>query len=80
MQRGKTDIMARMSLDDKIKKQEEAVFKAKDRYEAELKVLDKLIAKRREIESKELVKAFEKSNKSLKEILEFMNEDSDGED
>lgn len=72
--------MARMSLDDKIKKQEEAVFKAKDRYEAELKVLDKLIAKRREIESKELVKAFEKSNKSLKEILEFMNEDSDGED
>ena len=72
--------MARMSLDDKIKKQEEAVFKAKDRYEAELKELDKLIAKRREIESKELVKAFEKSNKSLKEILEFMNEDSDGED
>lgn len=56
------------------------LFKAKDRYEAELKVLDKLIAKRREIESKELVKAFEKSNKSLKEILEFMNEDSDGED
>ena len=60
MQRGRTDIMARMSLDDKIKKQEEAVFKAKDRYEAELKELDKLIAKRREIESKELVKAFEK--------------------
>lgn len=26
--------MARMSLDDKIKKQEKAVFKAKDRYEA----------------------------------------------
>ena len=72
--------MARTSLGDRIKKQEEAVFKAKDRYEAELKKLDKLIAKRREIESKELVKAFEKSNKSLKEILEFMNEDSDGED
>ena len=48
--------MARISLDDKIKKQEEAVFKAKDRYEAELKELDKLITKRREIESKELVK------------------------
>ena len=72
--------MARMSLDDKIKKQEEAVFKAKDKYEAELKELDKLITKRREIESKELVKAFEKSKKSLKEIIEFMNGDSDDED
>ena len=72
--------MARISLDDKIKKQEEAVFKAKDRYEAELKELDKLITKRREIESKELVKAFEKSKKSLKEILEFMNDDSIDED
>ena len=72
--------MARISLDDKIRKQEEAVFKAKDKYEAELKELDKLITKRREIESKELVKAFEKSKKSLKEIIEFMNGDSDDED
>lgn len=68
--------MARTSLDDRIKKQEEAVFKAKDRYEAEMKELDKLITKRREIESKELIKAFEKSKKSLKEILDFMNESS----
>lgn len=72
--------MARTSLDDRIKKQEEAVFKAKDRYEAELKKLDKLITKRRELESKELVKAFEKSKKSLKEIIEFMNGDADEED
>ena len=67
--------MARTSLDDRIKKQEEAVFKAKDRYEAELKELDKLITKRRE-----LVKAFEKSKKSLKEIIEFMNGDADEEE
>ncbi|WP_242879468.1 ErpK protein, partial [Butyrivibrio sp. INlla16] len=79
-QRGRTDIMARTSLDDRIKKQEEAVFKAKDRYEAELKELDKLITKRRELESKELVKAFEKSKKSLKEIIEFMNGDADEKD
>ncbi len=80
MQRGRTDIVARTSLDDRIKKQEEAVFKAKDRYEAELKELDKLITKRRELESKELVKAFEKSKKSLKEIIEFMNGDVNDED
>ena len=72
--------MARTSLDDRIKKQEEAVFKAKDRYEAELKELEKRITKRRELESKELVKAFEKSKKSLKEIIEFMNGDADEED
>ena len=73
--------MARTSLDDRIKKQEEAVFKAKDnRYEAELKELDKLITKRRELESKELVKAFEKSKKTLKEIIEFMNGDADEDD
>ena len=72
--------MARTSLDDRIKKQEEAVFKAKDRYEAEMKEQDKLITKRREIESKELIKAFEKSKKSLKEILDFMNESSSEEE
>ncbi len=69
--------MARISLEDKIKKQEEAVFKAKDKYEAELEELDRLLTKRRELESKELVKAFEKSKRSLKEILEFMNEDDE---
>jgi len=42
--------------------------------------LDKLITKRRELESKELVKAFEKSKKPLKEIIEFMNGDVDEED
>ncbi len=72
--------MARKSLVDRIKKQREEGFKAKDRYEAELKELDKLITKRRGLESKELVKAFEKSKKSLKEIIEFMNGDSDDED
>ena len=79
MEQRRTD-MARISLEDKIKKQEEAVFKAKDKYEAELEELDRLLTKRRELESKELVKAFEKSKKSLKEILEFMNGNEDEED
>ena len=41
--------------------------------------MDKLITKRRELESEELVKTFEKSKKSLKEIIEFMNGNADGE-
>ena len=63
----------KVSLDDKIKKQEELVFKAKEKYDSEVEKLDKLLTKRRELDSKELVKAFEKSGKSLQEIMDFMN-------
>ena len=62
----------KVGLDDKIKKQEELVFKAKEKYDSEVEKLDRLLTKRRELESKELVKAFEKSGKSLQEILDFM--------
>ena len=62
----------RVSLDDKIKKQEELVFKAKEKYDSEVEKQNRLLTKRRELESKELVKAFEKSGKSLQEILDFM--------
>ena len=70
----------RISIDEKIKKQEEVVFKAKEKYESEAKKLDKLVTKRRELESKELVKAFEKSKRSLQEVLDFMNEDPEEND
>ncbi len=62
----------KVGLDDKIKKQEELVFKAKEKYDSEVEKLDRLLTKRRELENKELVKAFEKSGKSLQEILDFM--------
>ncbi|MBQ6415871.1 MAG: ErpK protein [Butyrivibrio sp.] len=62
----------KVSLDDKIKKQEELVFKAKEKYDSEVEKQNRLLTKRRELESKELVKAFEKSGKSLQEILDFM--------
>ena len=62
----------KVSLEEKIKRQEEAVFRAKEKYDAEVEKLDGLLIKQREIESKELIKAFEKSDRSLKEIIEFM--------
>ena len=65
----------KVSLDDKIKKQEELVFKAKEKYDSEVEKQNRLLTKRRELESKELVKAFEKSKRSLQEVLDFMNED-----
>lgn len=70
----------KVSLEEKIKKQEEVVFKAKDKYDAEVEKLDKLVMKLKEIESKELIRAFEKTNRSLEEILVFMGEKREDQD
>lgn len=48
-------------IDEKMEKQKKFVFAAKDRYEAELEELTHLQKKKRELEGKELLKAFENS-------------------
>lgn len=62
-----------ISIDEKIKKQKELVASAKDKYEAELNQLNLLIKKKQELQGRELLSAFENSNKSLDEILAFMS-------
>ena len=54
--------MARRSIpiEEKIETQKEVVSRAKDRYEAELEKLEKLMKKREELRSKELMEAFER--------------------
>ena len=44
-----------ISIEEKIEAQKELVSKAKDRYEAELDKLEKLMRKRDELRSKELI-------------------------
>ena len=53
--------MARRSvpIEEKIESQKEAVSKAKDRYENELDKLEKLMQKRDELRSKELMESFD---------------------
>jgi predicted component of type VI protein secretion system len=58
-----------VSIDDKIARQKEAVAKARDKYEAALEDLKTLMDKKRDMEIKELIN----SEKSLDEILAFMN-------
>ncbi len=58
-----------VSIDDKIARQKEAVAKARDKYEAALEDLKTLMDKKRDMEGKELIN----SEKSLDEILAFMN-------
>lgn len=62
-----------ISIDEKIKKQKEVVATAKDKYDAALNELNLLIKKKQDLQGKELLNAFVNSNKSLDEILAFMN-------
>lgn len=61
------NLMARrnISLEEKIEIQKEAVSKAKDRYEAELEKLEKLMQKRDVLRRKELMKTFANSERSF---------------
>jgi len=61
-----------IAIDEKIKKQKEAVAIAKDKYEATLDELNLLIKKKQDLQGKELLNAFVNSDKSLDEILAFM--------
>ena len=71
----------KQTIDDRIKKAEEAVIKTKEKYEAALEELNLLVKKKKEMESKELMKAFEKSKRSFEELIEFLGgTDDDTED
>ena len=73
--------MARRSvpIEEKIESQKvgsfwkEAVSKAKDRYENELDKLEKLVQKRDELRSKELMEAFARSERSFEEVMRFLS-------
>jgi hypothetical protein len=66
-----------ISIDEKISKQKEVVSAMKDKYDSALNELNLLMKKKQEIQGKELLNAFVNSNKSLDEILAFMNENED---
>jgi len=61
------------SIDDIIKAQEEAVTKAKEKYDREVEKLKDLYAKRDEQKKNELFKAVENSDKTFEEIMAFLS-------
>ncbi len=67
-----------VSLDDKIEKAEAAVIAAKVRYDKALDELEKLVAKRKQLDDKRVLEAYHSSEKSIDEILEFLK--SEGKD
>lgn len=60
-------------LEEKIELQKEVVSKAKDRYENELDKLEKLMQKRDELRSKELMEAFSRNERSFEEVMSFLS-------
>ena len=62
----------RIPIEEKIEIQKEQVSKTKDRYEAELAKLEKLMRKRDELRSKELMDAFTNSERSFEEVMRFL--------
>lgn len=67
--------MARRSIpiEEKIETQKELISKAKDKYEAELDKLEKLMRKRDELRSKEMMEAFANSERSFEEVMRFLS-------
>lgn len=61
-----------ISIEEKINQQKQVVFQAKDKYDAAVAELEKLMKKRDEIRQKELLDAFAISNKSFEEVMSFL--------
>ncbi len=59
-------------IEEQIARQEEAVEKAKEKYNSEVAKLKELHIKRDEAKKKELIKAIENSRKSYDEIMAFI--------
>jgi len=62
----------KQTIEDRINKAEAAVIKAKGKYGAAPEDLNRLVKKKKEMESKELMRAYEKSERSLEEVLGFL--------
>ena len=61
-----------ITIDEEIIKQEEQVSKSKAKYDADVKKLKDLYAKKDEMKKRELLEAVEKSSKTYEEILRFL--------
>ena len=63
------------SIDSEIARAQDALVTAKVKYDAIAKNLEELIERKREHQARAIMKAFIKSGKSYKEIMNFLNVD-----
>lgn len=69
-----------VTLDEKILAAEAAVAKAKQKYDATLDELEKLVAKRREQDDKKVLAAYHAGDKTADEIVAFIQRKDTNED
>ena len=63
-----------VTLDDKIRKAETAVASAKAKYDTALDELEKLVAKRKQLDDKKVLEAYHAGDKTADEIVAFIQE------
>ena len=68
------------TIEDRIKKAETVLVKAKEKYDAALENLNRLVKKKKEMESRELMQAYEKSDRSIEEALAFLRGSASGDE
>ena len=61
-----------ITLEEKIEKAQAAVLAAKNKYDAALDELEKLVTKRKQLEDKKLLEAYHAGDKTADEIIEFI--------
>lgn len=63
-----------ITLDEKISKAEAAVIVAKEKYDAALDEMEKLVTKRKQMDDKRLLEAYHAGDKTADEIIAFIQD------
>jgi hypothetical protein len=69
-----------ISLDEKIEKAETAMLAAKAKYDKALDEMEKLVAKRKQLDDKKVLDAYHSGNKTAEQIIEFILSDEQKSD
>ena len=69
-----------VTLEEKIEKAQINVAETKVKYDKAVDELEKLLIKRKERDNKQLLKAFSESEKTLAEVIEFLQGNKSSED
>ena len=69
-----------ITLDEKISKAEAAVIAAKEKYDAALDEMEKLVTKRKQMDDKRLLEAYHAGDKTVDEIIAFVQDQAQKSD
>ena len=61
-----------LTLDERIEKAEKNVRVAKEKYDSALDDLERLVTKRKEMDDKKILEAYHSGDKTVDEIIEFI--------